>query len=543
MVINRYTKILVVLCIVYFQAMIMSHLFFYLGTASEIGNKRKLLKMSHYFMPLDHYPSYEYAYTYLDVGAEKLDRELLTQGIEWFKTSLSINPFYFYSHYYLGKAYYFYHYPTDDFFDDTFASFKKTAFLNDHDPDIVADISKIVLSMWPHLEAKDRLMCLDLLKNTIDRVNDQDFKTIIEFWSLYSRDPEVLRVILKNEKELYGKAARILAGAGGSLPLRWELLAGYEQFLFEEVGNRMKRLSFAPNVTEMELAELIESLDKIVGYWRLAGGRWSPGAEFYDLSAELMIRHMKAFLADQKKTLTVRGRKKLSGLAARYLETINDYKNLEAFRVLLDQHNYFDTNDIESIYIKFLLEYRQGNYSKLISHIEEFKGQITMVNGQKRRDYLKVLLLLSDSLEASKLLSVASDTIYEMLKLFPSEPSVAWRLLKVHHIIGDVQGEAILAADLVENVKNSRIVHLDSRSLSRRVYFLDDSELSISLSSTLASSLGRNALMRVFVDDAVVWEVYVRDVTGAYKLKIPGKEYSSIELRIDSLVFRNSPML
>jgi len=543
MAVKRFTRILVVMAIVYFQASLMSHLFLQLGTGSDLGNKRKLLKMSHYFMPLDHYPSYEYAYTYLEAGARTLDRELLTQGIEWFKTSLAANPFYYYSHYYMGKAYYFYHFPGIGFFKDTFAAFKKSALLNDHDPDIVADISKIVLSKWPQVQTEDRLLCLGLLKNAIDRVGDSDFKEIIELWSRESKDPEILRVILKDEKELYGKAARILAGAGGSLQLRWELLAGYEQYLFDEVGNQMKGLTFVENAAEVELAALLAKLDRIEGYWRLADGRWVPGTDLYDLRADLMTKRIGAFLANQPKTLSERGRKKLSGLALQFVDRTEDYKNLEALRTMLDQHNYFDVNDMESQYTRLLIEYRQGNHSKVISAIEELKGQAFLTDGRKRREYLDILLLLVDSLEASKLLSVAANTIHEILGLFPGEPSVIWRLLKVQHVIGQKPEEEAMDAALVQKVADSRIFNLKLLSESRQVYFLDKPELSISIGSSLAAKLNMNALLRVFVDGAITREIYRRDLRGEYILTIPGKEYSSAEVRIDFLVFDNSTVL
>ena len=534
---------MVVLAIVYFQAMFMSHLFFHLATSSDLGLKRKLLKMSHYFMPLDHYPSYEYAYSYLDKGAELHDEKLLAQGIEWFNASLFINPFYYYSHYYLGKAYYFYHFPSGDFFADTFTSLKKAALINDHDPDIVVDLSKIVLSMWPHLQDRDRTLCLDLLKKNIGKLKDRDFKNIIVSWHRYSKDADVLRMMLQDKASLHGKAAGVLAEVGGPLPLRWELLAGYERYLFEVVRNRMKSLSFAENASEIEFVKLLEQLEKIKGYGRMVPGKWVPGPEFYALVSDLMLKRITAFLEGQKKPLGSRPRTKLFGMAMRYIKRLEHYKNLEALRRLFTEYSYFAPNDIEALYIKSLMEYKQGNYSSLISSIEEFRTRASLIGKQHKQEYRDILLLLADSLESSKLLSVANRTDREILRIFPDEPGIVWRLMKVQRILGIQEEEAILDKNLVQTINDSRFFLLDNKPIYRDVMFLDKPELSLSRSGNRTRGSDGNALVRVFVNESIAVEFYLKDMKAPLIYSMPGKEYSSVDVRVEFLVFNDSTVI
>lgn len=543
MVIKRFTKIMVILSIVYFQAMLMSHLFFHFGTTSQVGLKRRMLKLSHYFMPLDHYPSYEYAYTYLAKGAGQENKEVLAQGIEWFKTSLRINPFYYNSHYYLGKTYYFYHSPSGDFFSDTFASFKKAAIINGHDPDIVGDLANIAVPMWPLLSEGDKTFCLSLFKNNIDQLNDQDFKNLIAAFNRGSEGKELLRSIVKGKSALFGKAADVLAEVGGSLNLRWELLAGFERYVFEEVHNHMRSLNFLENAREIEFVALLEQLNKVKGYDRLSGGASPQGGEIAELRSELMFKRIQAYLSEQTKPLGLRVKQKLYGLAYEYINRLDHFKILEELRRLLNEYSYFDATDIKTRYIGFLLDYKQGNFSKLITDIEKFKSRISLVNEKNREEYLKILLLLADSLEASKLLSVGNQTIQGILEIFPSEPAVVWRLAKVRRILGIDDREGLLDPSALATIQDSRFFVLNGKSVSRKTMLLDEAELFLSPAADLNGAAVGNALVRVFIDKLIATEFYLKDFNQPKKIPIPGKEYSEVYVQIDFLVFNKSTVL
>ena len=534
---------MVILSIVYFQAMLMSHLFFHFGTTSQLGLKRRMLKVSHYFMPLDHYPSYEYAYTYLDKGAGLENKELLAQGIDWFKTSLRINPFYYNSHYYLGKTYYFYHSPSGDFFSDTFASFKKAAIINGHDPDIVGDLANIAVPMWPLLPEEDKTFCLSLLKDNIDQLNDRDFKNLIAAFNRGSEGKELLRSIVKGKSSLFGKAADVLAEVGGSLNLRWELLAGFERYVFEEVHNHMRSLNFVENAREIEFVALLEQLNQVKGYDRLSGGASPQGGEIAELRSELMFKRIQAYLSEQTKPLGLRVKQKLYGLAYEYINRLDHYKILEELRRLLNEYSYFDATDIKTKYIGFLLDYKQGNFSKLITDIEKFKSRISLVNEKNREEYLKILLLLADSLEASKLLSVGNQTIQGILEIFPSEPAVVWRLAKVRRILGIDDREGLLDPNALAAIEDSRFFVLNNKPISRQAMLLDEAELFLSPAPDLNGAAVGNTLVRVFVDKSIATEFYLKDLNQPKKILIPGKEYSEVYVQIDFLVFNKSTVL
>ena len=543
MVIKRFTRILVVLSIVYFQAMFMSQLFFHLGTTSDLGMKRRMLKMSHYFMPLDHYPSYEYAYSYLDKGVEIQDRELLAQGIEWFDTSLFINPFYYYSHYYQGKAYYFYHTPAGDYFDDSFGAMKKAALLNRHDGDIVVDLTKIALPMWPHLPEQDRTLCLDLLRLNIDKLSRLDFKSVVESWRVNSNDIDILRRIMEGKSQLYGKTGNVLAEVGGSLNLRWEFLAGYEQYVFDDIRNRLRSLSFVEDAAEVEYVALLRRFDKIEGYGILTGGGVSRGTEFDDLLSDLMLKRIKAFLQHQIKPLGQRARQKLSGLARRYIERLDHFKQLEDLRLLLNEYSYFNGTDIDTKFVGFFLEFKQSNFSSLISNIEEFRAGVSHIGDDGKRRYLDILLLLADSLEASKLLSVGNRTIQGILNEFPSEPAVAWRLMKIWRILGFGEKGGTLDPLVMDKIRKNNVFTLDLRPVSREVMFLENSRIIVTPSPELDGAQSGNTVVRLFLDHVIAREFYLKDLRRPMTLEIPGKEYSRVDVRIDFLVFNNSTVL
>jgi hypothetical protein len=532
-------RIIVLVVIVFFHTRFLSQLFLTLGESAQAEERLKFFRVSYFFFPIDYVPPYELGYTLLERGDRvKSDTDIL-ESIRWLKRSIGNNPFYYLAHYNLGKGYFFYRYPNSQYFAEAVEAFKRAVLLNDRDLTIGLDTSKVLLSMWPLLDKGDRELCRNLLRTMVRKFDWRDFRDVIENWWLYARDIAFLQSIVRERPDFQFKAAAYFVQLGTPLNLRWSFLAEYEYFVFQQVRNDFRFISFDRNPQLAEIDELLGRLKEIKFYGRLVGEENFSEGEYVELKNSL-VRKKLALLFDavgleRAETLNA----KITGYVFEHINGTDDYKHLAEFKEFLEKNKFFDQknrNDFDILHLKYLLAFKLGNFSEVIDDIEKLESSILVAREEYKDDYADVLLILADAHEASKLLSLADRTLRKIIDISPDSLGAYWRLLKVHRILGADEDFYGRHQEMIRRVEESRLLRLDTREFKQVVYLTDKREIEVTVSEELRESMRGRHLFQVFMDGQILFEAYVGKLTEPVKVAVKeADEYSRHRVEIKLL--------
>jgi hypothetical protein len=533
MINNRFLKILILLAIIFFHAQFLSHLFWKVGESSEDKEQLKFFRVSHFLFPLDYISSYELAYALLERGYQAKDNALILESSRWFKRSIENNPFYFLSHYNLGRAYLFYNYPQSEFFAEAVTAFKKAVLLNDRDKTIVLDTVKVFITLWPLLSEEDKRLTRDLLIKTAQKLNWGDFADIVEKWWLYAKDEDFMQKIIQVKPDFQDDTAELFARLGVPLKLRWSLLADYEDYTFQQVKNYTNSLAFRGETGLDRVVELLDRLAQIKFYGRLLGKEKFLEKEYIEVKNSLLQKKIIALFAEYGKSLTTGEKAKIRNEIREYIGGTDDFKQLDELNSMLEDNGFFDQNDFRDLYLKYLLEFKMGNFSKVIDEIEALQHSITFTKSEYQDEYVDILLLLVDSLESSKLLSLAEQALIKIIDQSPDKPAVFWRSMRVQRILGVDKNFLEQNREMVRHIEESRVIDLDSHQQNRVVYLMAEREIKIRIGDDLDRLSKGKTLLQVFIDGKIVFEEYVEKLEELVIIPVAeGREFLTRQVEI-----------
>jgi hypothetical protein len=152
-------------------------------------------------------------------------------------------------------------------------------------------------------------------------------------------------------------------------------------------------------------------------------------------------------------------------------------------------------------------------------------------------DYIKILLLLSDTYEASKLLTVADSTLRDILKLFPDNKDAWFRLIRVQRVLGDKDAETSLhLQDKTDWLKNSRLITVEGFQQKNPVYLLDEKQIQISIDPSLRNRLAGKKIIQVFADQKIAYEEYVDKIPEVITLDVKeAEEFQKVDVEVKFL--------
>jgi hypothetical protein len=535
---EKIIKTIMLLLMVFFAMQMLSHLFLKLGEDKTGGKTSGLFKSSALLMPLDAEPAYKYAYALLFENAESQNNQMIQKSIRAFERSIYHNVLFYRAHYYLGKALFFYNQPDSPYFDRGLRSFKRAALIRGNKNDnISTDTIILLLSQWPLLNDEDKTFCRDLLESSIQLLQGKNFDSILEVWRLYCRDIDFFKGILKNNPAYYLTIARELNRMGSSMEMRQEFLSRYEV-------QRLDWLKTTYQKYRQESVDLLARLknlygnSNIEGYYRLVKNTGFDEKDYLDFKKELIFHIIQLFFDQPGWENDTKKRQEMEKYIFDYFNVSPSRKEVENLYELLNKNDFFSqlhnftTSHLLVFYIKQLVHFKLGNYNSVIEDIERLGQSVAFVQREHMKDYIDILLLLTDAYVENKLLTLAMSQLEEIEKVSPRLLETYWRMKKIELIIGtDKEGEgegeageeAQARAEKYREVMDSRFIEVLSLPTRKTVYLVDSHDIVIRIADQLKAKLEPENLFQVFIAGKIYYEVYVSQL----------KEKDSVEVKFE----------
>ena len=532
---NRWIfQILVLVGVVFFTALLISRLFLVLSETPDQLKEARYLRASCLFFPLDHFSAYKYGFLWLDRGFKQKDNRQLERSMTWFKRSIMLNPFYHFAHHHLGKAFLFHNYPQSTYFEKGVSQLKTALSINQNNKFMVRDTSEVMFSLWPLLSEGDKQSIRELLIKFAPRFSWDEFQPLVELWWLYSREVPFMKNLLGKNPDFLAPVARMVVALKGPLNLRWQWLSDHENHLLREVIQRYRQ---GPGENESRLEfekSLVLDLNRIKRYDRLVTGKQFNQERFLKHKIQLAGGVVREFINRHKGNLTPDIYKTVGQLVMDYLASGPELKDLLDLERFLEGKGFFQANDFASLYIKYRLKFSQAEFSGLIDEIETLKRSVSFVKEGHMADYVKLLLLLADAYEASKLLTVADTTLRDLLKMEPDNPEAWLGLVRIQQVLGDDDSERIDGlADMREQLKKSRFLTLNKFEQTFPVFLIDDKAIELSVEQGLLNRLEDQHIIQVFVDGDIRYEEYIEQLPELIRLDLKeAGEFVKVEVDV-----------
>ena len=533
---NRiYYKIVLLIIILFFAFQLISQIFLSVGESSENQN---FVKLSTVFCPIDAYPFYRYGFMKFKSYIKNKNKIDIDESILFFKKSIDRNLLYYNTYQALGKAYFSKNMPGTDFFEKGLKAFKRATFIRKTNIQLNLDTLRLYLSMWPLLKEEDKKFAFNLMGKTIRRVNKNNFLSILEIWSLYSKDINLLKRNLAKRPEFYLYTANRLEKAELFLNLRQEFLSDYEVFT---LINIWKKFDKTDRSSIKKLQSLRRGLNSsIKGYYKIIKNPGFKKKNYLELKKELNLSILKILFS---KKMWQRDSKTISKIEEgifSYLENSSSFSDLEEFYDFLENMKYFEINSLKSFYIKQLINFKLGQFGTMINSIGNFKLSVSYIKEENIRDYCDILLLLSDACISSRLMIQGNLVLKDIEKISPGLIDTYLRKMKIEKVIGPEQNEnkeeLIEKTKQYEIIKNSRFINIGKKNVRKIVYFYDENEIIIKFDNSIKDRLKTFHILQVFVNGIITYENYLsKIIEPEIKIKIPSYDNDSkyeVEVRI-----------
>ncbi|UCH92196.1 MAG: hypothetical protein JSV88_18120 [Candidatus Aminicenantes bacterium] len=550
---NKLIKIILFVLILFFGFQFISHVFFSLGKnkAGEVKNSR-MLELSSWLFPLDPMPFCEYGYALLESHQQTPGPGVLAQSIRYLKNSLNFNQLYYHTHFYLGKAYLYRNLSDQTSFHQAIESFKRAAMIRGNNARVSMDTITILLHMWPFLEEEDKNFCSNLLEKSLKRIQKEDFQLILDTWGLYCRDVGFFKETLGKNPVFYLQASKKLLEMEIEMEVRQEFLARYADHILNDIKRDYRY--HLRNKTANLLKKLKHWFNKlhrrgVMDYYLLDRKKDSRDSNdsndsndsyrkyYLQLKKNLNMAILERLLAAKGPKDSPRDKlhSEIEFFILTYINDSSSLEELENFRNFLKKKNYFDRSgrDFRVFYIERLIEFKSGQYDTVISKTEDLRESISFVKTGHMKDYQDVLLLLADAYISSRLLIRAMGVLKEVEKNDPGLTELYWRKMQIEQVIGpededEANKEKIERKNRqYESILNSSRIVLAARSVKQIVYLINSKIIEIQLSEALKEKVKDYHLLRVFIDENLLYEGYLSKLHFPIKLAVPTEEKSS----------------
>ena len=442
----------------------------------------------------------------------------------YLRQALKRNPFDYRSRYYLAKAYLRLSAVDNDYFDRGVAELKRAARVRGSNKQIALDCSRMFFSLWPLLEDEDQRFAADLLTRAMPLLSWEDFSPLLESWTLYVQDPQLLNTLLMARPEFYGPAANQLVSAAIPLAWRWQLLDLYEQYSLD-AGERLFNEKQLNN--ELDREQVVQILRHLAvrGYFRLQpGSRFNP-EKLEALQRQLLLEIIAGMLAEPEPGAGTQLREYIE----RFVREHSALGALKELQRLLTDGGYFKENDFVSLRVKTLIANRVGDHAGVIADVEALRKSISFVKKEQSADYTGILLLLVDSYYSSKLMTAAEAVAGELVREQPDNTDVLWRVLRVRKILGSEGATDKALEEKLARVENSRFITASRTSETFTAYLFGQPQVEITLDPALRAKLKPQQLVQVFVDGWIAFESYVE---GMPEKIVIGPPFVDIESKV-----------
>ncbi|MCU0290067.1 MAG: hypothetical protein MUF15_27240 [Acidobacteria bacterium] len=523
---DKTIKIIIVILVTFFTLQFFAHVFLKIG--EKTGVNKEAFKYSAWFMPFDAEPFFEYGYALMLEKKAAQNKEIfknkerLLKSIAAFEKAVELNKLSYQGYYNLGKAFL-----ANDLtmigqspdFKRGVSAFKRAAFIRGNKSnDIAADTLRLFLSQWPLLKDDDKKFCRDLLERSVSQLGPGDLTSIVDIWQLYCRDIDFLKGPLRSNPQYYINIARELGRLEIDMEMRQEFLANYEAYHLNLLQTMYQKYNRESPDLLTQLKYLAE-FSAIAGYYRLTRSTDFNENSYHAFKKKLYLDILQIMFENKTSPTGSQERKDIEHFIFAYLSQPLSRVELDDFSQFLKKQNYFAAQDINTFYIKQLLQFKSGRYINVIEETELFRQSFVMVYRENLDKYIDILLLLADALYESNLAARALTTLEQMEKIAPGAPAVYWRIMKIESMIGPDNNKRVekkipneRRLKYYQEVKASRFIEPTASENNLIVYLVDDNKIVVNLKEKIKTAILSGHIFQVFIDGKIYYEGYTGQI-------------------------------
>jgi hypothetical protein len=540
-------QVILLALILFFGLQFLSHTFLIIGERKPDFQNLPYLKVSSLCFPIDARPLSEYGFALLKKQQQSPGNAShdLDTSIDYLEKSFHVNMLYYQAHFYLGNAYLYKNIKNPTHLDQAVKAFKRAAQIRGYRPRLSMDVMKLLLSLWPFLREQDKTFCTDLLDRSLKRLTPGDFDSLLETWGLYSQDVNFFKDALKKRPAFYLAAAKKMLQLNIHLEVRQEFLSSFSANRFSELQNLYHGFLDKPPPNLLErLKQLFNRLitQPYIDYYLLKPGNKFNKKNYYDFKKRLNLHILKLLFSKKGWEKNLQQRSELRTFILSHIDDISSIEELNAFYGFLEQEKYFDlsASALGVFYIDQLLKFKSGQYDTVISEIENLRKSISFVKTEHLEDYSDILLLQADVYISSDLLLQALEVLKEIKITDSNLTEVHWRKMQIEDVIGPEHEKDEKITEQknrqYELIRSSRLIELNSQSLEKTLYLIDNNSVEIQLNDSLKKSIESFFLLQVFINGRLFYEAYLEQLTFPVWISLPFKEkYSRYTLSIKLL--------
>ena len=486
----------------------------------------------------------ELAKAYFGSGVSRLgdpqlrDRDF-RKAYDRFLRSLSLNPFSAATHFYFAQALQYIQFTGLPVRENSLEEYKKAARLSGRDTEIYAEVGKALLACWPRLSPEDKLLALDIVKESLVGNDLGRTTAVLEQWDLYIKDYAVMEQVLPEDAAVYRLFARFLGERSLSREERVKYLCRAEDLEFHKAKNELIAGQNALAVFHVQEAlehfrSALAKLQSIHFYEDLVN---QSLIDYLDFKNTLKAVYLAMAKSKIEETRTIEAA--LGDLHA-YLnleDQLSGASSLENFlkeRGLLEEKSILTLKNLSLFSFELFLTFKQNRYRDVIQAGQALESSALVIPQGAKTDYAAVLELVGDAYQKLDYLYESNNFYKKSTDIEGPKVSLLAKMIKNYERLNDTEGlqqadqiiHKMAAADTLPAETTIPLGGAYAQSFS-----LDGRRFRLSLSFQEASPEAFPFLSILF-NGRVVWEDYLKD--PVLSLDLPS-EVGPNALRIQAL--------
>ncbi len=510
----RKLKFLIIVLIIIFGLKTLSEILLKKGISNPENSDKKMLFLSSMIFPLSSDAHYKLGDSFLKDFSKKEDFVVLEKGINNFKKSIRLNQLNFFSYYALARGLMSFGPETPEHFEKALKALKTTLYIRSTNLSLNKEILKVYLSLWPFLSSEDKKWSGSLMSDIILRLNRKEFKKILEVWSLYSKDSEFIKFAFNSSARFYKDIIEVMEKQELDLQLKQRFEAFLENRKIIDFENKFRE-AVKRGVIPFSSYVLVDK--KIRFYYRIINDVGFKESKYENLKKEINLFIINRLCKKRGND----NRKQLFDYVFRYLRDFRKIRDIEEIALILNANNFFHSNNIIPFIFKQLINYRSGQFSKMINEVESFRQSVTFIKDGQEGHLARLLTLLADSYMNSRLMTKAMETLKDVEKLTPGVLPTYWRLIRVESIIGPDKFFSESRVKNFEKIKNSNNILINSVEIKKHVYPYKVDKLLFMLDEKFSLKFKKFHILKVFINDKIFHEYYLERLKFPLGLILP----------------------
>jgi len=525
---RRIFKIFIFILVIFWGLKFLSDIFFVKGEISDLPNSIESYDAGNKIFPFSSEDRFLHAYSLLSAFEKDGDLNKLKKSIDLFKYSIRLNQLNYFSFLYLGNALMQFESPDPDIFKNGLTAIRRSSFIRKFSTNVNTNTLEIYLSMWPFLSKEDRLFTDNLMKKSIGRIDGNTFKSIIEIWGLYSQDKEFLQSIFNPAQRYYNETIKLLGKKQLLIDVREKFLAEKEIKTLQKIEKNYNEFKKG-EISDLKILKILYSklFYRFIGYNSLIKNSNFRKKAFNRLKKEVLTSLIENSLKNNKNSST-----EIFKYLNDYIDTFNTIRDLDNLQKILSQNSFFSSSDLNRQLIKYRILFASGQFSKIITELEQFRESLAFLKREHIDQYSKILLLLADSYISSRLLTRSVDILKEVEKRAPGLIDLYWRLFKIEKVIGEDEFFKKLKEEKYKEIKESNLIIFNRLSQKQVVYFFDKTSFRIVPDPNFEGKIKNYSIFQIFIGNKIFKEFYTKNISFPIIIDLP-PEYKDSKITVN----------